>query len=82
MKIKKVEEPKEFTPLTINLTFETPAELRLFYHVCNRSNLKEVLGTPGYDLSKYNLDVASKMQFNPEDFDFLEDYLNDQGLKL
>lgn len=82
MKIKKVEEPKAFTPLTINLTFETPAELRLFYHVCNRSNLKEVLGAPGYDLSKYNSDVAFRMLIDPEDFDFLEDYLNAHGLKI
>lgn len=58
---KEKEVGKEFQPVILSFYCESIEELRLLFHVCNRSNLKEKLFEDNYKLSSYSDNVSAQI---------------------
>lgn len=58
---KEKEVGKEFQPVILSFYCESIEELRLLFHVCNRSNLKEKLFEDNYKLSSYSDSVSEQI---------------------
>lgn len=58
---KEKEVGKEFQPVILSFYCESIEELRLLFHVCNRSNLKEKLFEDHYKLASYSDQFLDKI---------------------
>ena len=74
---KKKEKP--FVPIDFNITLETIGEVRTFFHVFNRVDLKDfILEGEFYSMSSYSKDLDSISGFGEE----LSQEIKRQGFKV
>jgi hypothetical protein len=85
--IKKDEIKKEFTPFNIEFTIQTVSEARLFFHLCNHSELMDlIIKDKDYKFNslhnkKYNPEVAPNIVCSNMN-SIIEDELNRQGFSV
>lgn len=72
---------KEFQPVVVSFVVESPEELRLFFHITNRANLREAIFTDyGHE---YRRDVVASCTNtrNVDSFTLLQEELKRQGIE-
>jgi hypothetical protein len=89
MKIKKKENVKPFTPLTLEITLQTVDEARKFYHVLNHARLGKLMNTSWYIdnlcVTKTGYEEVTDSGFTvcSDDFEsIISKHLTDEGYKL
>lgn len=72
---------KEFQPVVVSFHLESPGELRLFFHITNRADLRHAIFTnygDGYQKSLVAVDTNTR---NTSSFLLLQEELERQGIK-
>jgi NCAIR mutase (PurE)-related protein len=80
--IIKEEPKKKFEPIKMEMTLETPDEVRLMWHALNRNNLKKAIFCDGYSMESYNPEIEHSLGGYSDDTELIRRELEKQGLSI